>query len=208
MEEENRTLLLILQAAREEFLAKGFQGASLRRIVKKAGVTTGAFYRYYPTKEALFEALVKPAADAIQGYFASGLREIWETPPEKQTGEMLHVSADTLDQVLDYIYDGHYDAVKMLLCCAGGTAYENFVQEIVEQEVDATARYLDALRSLGQWVPDLDRGLCQMISSGMFSGVFEMVVQDMKKEDAKKRIRYLKEFHIGGWERILGVKFD
>ena len=26
MEEENRTLLLILQAAREEFLAKGFQG--------------------------------------------------------------------------------------------------------------------------------------------------------------------------------------
>ena len=193
MEEENRTLLLILQAAREEFLAKGFQGASLRRIVKKAGVTTGAFYRYYPTKEALF---------------ASGLREIRETPPEKQTGEMLHVSADALDQVLDYIYDGHYDAVKMLLCCAGGTAYENFVQEIVEQEVDATARYLDALRSLGQWVPDLDRGLCQMISSGMFSGVFEMVVQDMKKEDAKKRIRYLKEFHIGGWERILGVKFD
>lgn len=124
MEEENRTLLLILQAAREEFLAKGFQGASLRRIVKKAGVTTGAFYRYYPTKEALFEALVKPAADAIQGYFASGLREIRETPPEKQTGEMLHVSADALDQVLDYIYDGHYDAVKMLLCCAGGTAYE------------------------------------------------------------------------------------
>lgn len=208
MEEENTTLTLILQTAREEFLAKGFQGASLRSIVKKVGVTTGAFYRYYPTKEALFDALVKPAADAIRGCFARGLREIRETPPEKQTEEMLHVSSDSLDQILDYIYAGHYDAAKLLLCCAAGTSYENFVQEIVEQEVDATERYLDALRSLGHPVPELDRGLCQMISSGMFSGVFEMVVQDMNKEEAVKRIQYLKEFHIGGWERILGVKFD
>ena len=35
-----------------EFLDKGFQGASLRQIVKNAGVTTGAFYGYFSSKEA------------------------------------------------------------------------------------------------------------------------------------------------------------
>ena len=55
MEEEKGTQERILEAAREEFLEKGFERASLRRIVKEAGVTTGAFYRYYPTKEALWQ---------------------------------------------------------------------------------------------------------------------------------------------------------
>ena len=55
---EQTTLNLILSAAMLEFLEKGFKSASLRNIVKTAGVTTGAFYGYYKSKEDLFEALV------------------------------------------------------------------------------------------------------------------------------------------------------
>ena len=42
-ETASATLNHILLAAMEEFSDKGFLGASLRQIVKKAGVTTGAF---------------------------------------------------------------------------------------------------------------------------------------------------------------------
>ena len=41
----------ILSAAMQEFLEKGYKSASLRNIVKTAGVTTGAFYGYYDSKE-------------------------------------------------------------------------------------------------------------------------------------------------------------
>lgn len=44
------TLDNIHKAAKKEFLDKGFQMASLRNIVKNAGVTTGAFYGYYKSK--------------------------------------------------------------------------------------------------------------------------------------------------------------
>ena len=57
-ETEQTTLNLILSAAMQEFLEKGFKSASLRNIVKIAGVTTGAFYGYYHSKEDLFEAMV------------------------------------------------------------------------------------------------------------------------------------------------------
>ena len=57
-EVEQTTLHLILSAAMQEFLEKGFKSASLRNIVKTAGVTTGALYGYYDSKEDLFEALV------------------------------------------------------------------------------------------------------------------------------------------------------
>ena len=51
----------ILSCAKEEFLEKGFRGASLRQIVKHAGVTTGAFYGYFSSKEALFASIVDSA---------------------------------------------------------------------------------------------------------------------------------------------------
>ena len=44
------TLEKILAAAKAEFLEKGYQSASLRNIVKSAGVTTGAFYGYYSSR--------------------------------------------------------------------------------------------------------------------------------------------------------------
>ena len=54
MEEKSPdTLKKIEQAAMEEFSDKGFLGASLRQIVKKAGFTTGAFNGYFSSKEAL-----------------------------------------------------------------------------------------------------------------------------------------------------------
>lgn len=48
----------IEKAALDEFMEKGFANASLRQIVKNAGLTTGAFYKYFPTKEDLFASLV------------------------------------------------------------------------------------------------------------------------------------------------------
>ena len=65
MEENTPTTLeRIQEAAMTEFLDKGFLGASLRQIVKNAGVTTGAFYGYFSSKEALFASIVEPHAKA------------------------------------------------------------------------------------------------------------------------------------------------
>ena len=55
----------ILDTARKHFLEDGLTGASLRNIVKDAGLTTGAFYKYYPTKEALFDAMTDPYMEHI-----------------------------------------------------------------------------------------------------------------------------------------------
>ena len=207
MGEDCSTLERIFEAAREEFLEKGFQGASLRKIVKNAGVTTGAFYRYYPTKEALFDALVKPHADAVMGFFEKGLTTIRELPAEEQTGAMSAATEDRMEKILNYVYD-HYEEFKLLICASGGTVYENFIHEMTEKEVEATYRYIEAMESIGHPMPQIDRELCHMIASGLFSGMFEMVVHDMEKEAAKERIRQLREFHTGGWMRIMGVSFD
>ena len=60
-EKEQSTLERIHVAAIQEFMEKGFQAASLRNIVKTAGVTTGAFYGYYGSKKELFDAFMADA---------------------------------------------------------------------------------------------------------------------------------------------------
>ena len=78
----------IQEAARAEFLDKGFQGTSLRQIVKNAGVTTGAFYGYFSSKEALFNALVEPHAAALMGKFMEAQISFAELPEEQQLEHM------------------------------------------------------------------------------------------------------------------------
>lgn len=206
MNEDSKTLARILEAARKEFLNNGFLKASLRKIVKEAGVTTGAFYRYYPTKEALFEALVKPHADTVKNFYKEAVCRLEQLPAKDQTKTMLSNASDCMDQIMDYIYS-HYDSFKLLVCASDGTVYEDFIHELVALEVTSTYNYIRVLESLGHKIPDIDPGLCHMVASGLFSGIFEMVVHDMDKSEAKKRVTQLREFHTGGWERLFGIHF-
>ena len=52
----------ILSAAMDEFLQRGFRSASLRSIVKTAGVTTGAFYGYYDSNGPSANRKPKPGS--------------------------------------------------------------------------------------------------------------------------------------------------
>ena len=72
---ERSTRERILEAGRREFLRSGFRGASLRAIAREAGVTTGAFYGYYASKEALFDALVSEVE--MVDYIYAHFEEFW-----------------------------------------------------------------------------------------------------------------------------------
>lgn len=116
------TLERIHQAARQEFLAKGFQRASLRKIVQSVGMTTGAFYGYYRSKADLFAALVGPAYDYILGRFLQAQQAFAALPPQRQVDQLSQVSGRCMEDILHYAYD-HLEACQLLLCCAEGTRY-------------------------------------------------------------------------------------
>ena len=202
-ERSSSTLENIQQAALSEFLEKGFLGASLRQIVKNAGVTTGALYGYFSSKEALFASIVEPHAAALMGRFMEAQTAFAELPEEEQANSMGEKSGQYVNWMVDYICQ-HRQAVKLLLCRAEGTSYEHFVHNMVEQEVDYTLRYMDVLRHLGLDVPELSRSLCHIIASGMFNGLFEIVVHDMPREQALRDVEQFRSFYTGGWLKLMG----
>jgi AcrR family transcriptional regulator len=49
----------VLEAALAQFAARGFAATRMEDIAARAGVSKGTIYLYYPSKEAVFEALVR-----------------------------------------------------------------------------------------------------------------------------------------------------
>ena len=87
----------ILDAALEEFTARGFEGARLDDVAKRASIAKGTIYLYFADKEALFQELVRsmvspvlatleqmrapdiPARMLIEGLLATFVREVYGT---------------------------------------------------------------------------------------------------------------------------------
>src|SRR5690348_1511071 len=56
----------ILEAANKVFAEKGYHEATMDDIAKRLGVSKGAIYLYFPSKEDLFEAMCKTAPQAFK----------------------------------------------------------------------------------------------------------------------------------------------
>jgi len=67
----------ILEAALDEFSAKGFAAARLDDVAKRAGVAKGTIYLYFADKESLFQELIRakmvPVVGSLELAFATDL---------------------------------------------------------------------------------------------------------------------------------------
>ncbi len=200
---ETNTLKKIQRAAISEFLDKGFKDASLRQIVKSAGVTTGAFYGYFSSKEALFASIVEPHAAKVMKMFMKAQLDFASLPEDEQPVNVCRGSEDCVKWMIDYMYQNP-EPFKLLICSSAGTSYEHFVDNMVEIEVEATYRFIDVLKRQGRVVPELDHQLAHIIASSMFNGIFEVIIHDMPYARAVEYIAQLREFYMAGWHQLMG----
>nr|WP_221247993.1 TetR/AcrR family transcriptional regulator [Faecalicoccus acidiformans] len=200
----NRTTLQrIHQAAKTEFLEKGYKDASLRNIVKTAGMTTGAFYGYYRSKEELFEALVGKHYDYILTCFKKAQQEFSKIPHEQQPEVMSDISGKCMFEMLHYAYR-HLEECKLILCCSEGTKFSGLIDEMVEIEVEATHSYQKVLEELGRPSPKIDPVLEHILITGMFHTFFELVIHEMPLENAENYVKEMRIFYTAGWMKIMG----
>lgn len=78
----------LLDAARDTIRARGFAATSIDELCRSAGVTKGAFFHHFPTKEALGIASARHWAETTTAFFASA---------------PYHVPADPFERVLAYV---------------------------------------------------------------------------------------------------------
>lgn len=203
--ERTETQIKILEVGKREFLEKGFKDASLNKIVAEAGFTKGAFYGYYSDKSALFDDLVGESANGLLDQFKAAQDAHFDLIPEEKTRDSLKLSRQYLSAFVEYMYE-HYDEFKLILCRAEGTRYANFLEELVELEVERSEEYYMLLRKNGKLSGRMTRQLHHMITSAYFTAVCETVVHDMPKREAMQYIEELAKFFNAGWAELLSLE--
>lgn len=202
-ENEKTTLDMIHAAAKTEFLEKGFKSASLRNIVRMAGVTTGAFYGYYDSKEALFEALVAVQYETFMHCYREAQEEFAKLPPERQPDNMGEISGKCMHDMLLYMYENR-DEFKLILTCSEGTRFAEMIDEMVEIEIKGTHDYQAVLEKLGRHSSVIDSRLEHILVTGMFNAFFELIIHEMPLAEAEEYLLELREFYTAGWMKIMG----
>ena len=193
---------IILECAKEEFMEKGFEGASMRAIAERAGYTTGMLYGRFADKSQLFRELVSAAADRLFGYFSEDAFAAF--PADRQYREMHSYVGEKVDVMMDIIYD-NFDAFKLIVCKSAGSGYEYYIDQMIEIETKNTMRFIRALNEAGIPINEVRADLSHMLSSAMFNGIFEVVAHDLPREEAKHYVVQVEEFFNAGWDKLLGL---
>ena len=81
------------RAARAEFAARGFDGASVRAITTAAGVNLGAITYHFGSKQALYETVVSDALEQAAVRMEAAASSAERTPLER-AGEVVRVFFD------------------------------------------------------------------------------------------------------------------
>lgn len=157
----------LVEAARDLFLAQGYQGTGIAQILKQAGANSGSLYHYFPTKEDLLVAVLGWYQDHIQD-------------------DLLDLHTAHLDDPIERVF-GLLDGYRKMLegcgfavgCPIGNLALElanshpgarPLLQANFDQWVDAVTGFLDA--AADRLPEDLDRrALAVHILTAMEGGV-------------------------------------
>lgn len=191
----------ILESAKEEFLSKPYQDVYLRDICRKAGVTTGALYKRYPNKEALFDALVEPTLAVVREFAGSTESFNYEQLDKNDMKRVWELSPETHKHIVNMIYD-NYDGFRLLLCHAEGTKHAHFIHDFATFVTERCMVFMREVYERGASASLIDEEEFHMLMTAYWSTMFEPVIHGLSREKALAHSEIVAR--LFNWNEVLG----
>lgn len=179
---------MLLEAGKREFLERGYEKASLRRICDRAGVTTGALYFWFQNKADLFEKIVGGTVIQMQKLSEEMIRAELEDAS---------VGVDNEKQLLAFLWKNR-DVILILLDKAAGTGYEGFMENICRNMEDVFISFFEKYGCR-----DADRDLVHLMVGMKMKGYRELVSGGYTLERTLELAEKLGWYTDGGFEALM-----
>ena len=193
----------ILACAKQEFLEKGYTDASLRSIAAAAGTSTNSIYVRFKDKEGLFSAIVEPALTEMTERFLKIQENFHQMDHTAQAAHMAEYADGGTMELVDYMYD-HLDEFRLLLDSSYGTRFHNFVDALVQIEVEYTYKYMASVGGSEYLGDAMTQKLLHIVTTSRFESIFEVIRHGMSREEAAKYIELLSRYHRTGFFAVFG----
>lgn len=193
------TIEILSQYLREEFLACGYEKASLNRVSARAGVTTAALYKHFAGKEDMFYSLVKDTLEDLN---------ILTSRSKAQMGTEADYNPFQTDWPavwVDFIYS-HYTGMKLLVCCSAGSKFEGFEDSLIQMEAEGNKAYAGILNRSGKRTKSVSDRQWHILATSYVHLLLEVVRRDMTREEALEHMHFIGNLLYPGWRQILGIE--
>ncbi len=120
----------IIRIAKQEFMELGFERASIRKIAKLAGVTTGNIYIYFKNKNELFKEIIKPAVEFIESSMSV---EADSKKIKDYIANNLSSADETFSSNKIFLEDvlKHKTELNLILFKSAGSAYAGYKEHMI-----------------------------------------------------------------------------
>jgi AcrR family transcriptional regulator len=175
----------IIEAAAHAFAEHGYSGISLNDIVRESGLTKGAFYFHFPSKEALAIAVFHDRQDR---WVAKTLAGVMEHPK----------AIDQLEAMLDIgceIHEGDGSARAISRLCQEWSSQEDLVEHSrshLTRWFEITAEVIRRGQEEGDIRPEIDPLRTAETLCSAFIGIEEVSAAMSGLEDFRARIEGLR----------------
>ena len=193
----------IVDAAKREFLDKGYVDASLRTIAAEADTSTNSIYVRFGDKEGLFSAIVEPVLNEMTERFIRIQERFHLMTPEEQAERMPKYADGGTSELIDYMYE-HLEEFRLLLDASYGTRFHNFVDELVRIEVEYTYKFMEAVGYSDKFGDAVTQKLLHIVTTSRFESIFEIIRHGMSRKEATEYIELLSRYHRCGFIEIFG----
>ena len=194
----------VRQAIKEEFLEKGFEGASIRSIGAKAGMTSAGLYRHFDDKEDMFSAMVDPLIDSIKKWVERHKNRKYGLAEDGTKGKDLF--GETVVDLFKDVILPQKEEFRLLLNCSAGTKYENFIHDFVDENQIDFMNALDYLRGQGYKVKNISAEELHMLLSAYITACLEPIIHDYDDEKIDNYLKTIQDFFMPGWLNLMGIK--
>ncbi|MBQ5470720.1 MAG: TetR/AcrR family transcriptional regulator [Treponema sp.] len=201
---ESDTKSKILESAKTEFLEKGFMNASLRTIAANAGLTTGAMYRHFKDKDALFCTLVDKAIDFTTKTVMMADSSHHLDLDNLVSKEHFEQEKESTNDLLNYIFD-NFDTFTLLLTKAAGSTHEHFQEEICDLYTKNCQDTFNWMYQNKIAAKKIDTMTVHFIASTVINAFVEIITHKMTKQAAFQYIENIEEFTRYGMIHMMGI---
>ncbi len=191
----------IMAAAKEEFLERGYEKASMRGIADRCSLTAAGIYRHCRDKEDLFCQLVSPAEEKLKEWARGHMRR-YEEPVKK--GKKITWQDSDIDMMRELVYPNMED-YHLLVAKSKGSRYENFLHDMTEESQKKLLSYLQELKTTGISIPDISSQQLHLLMTAYITALFEPVVHNYSYEEAVDSLEILEKFFLPGWRQLMGL---
>ncbi len=194
----------ILNSARKQFAEKGFRDASIRTICKDAGVTNGAFYSHFNSKEDLFGSIVTPCIEGLNELYSSEKEYYLNIQCFDDILNAFRASYSSYAKAIRYVC-GHKEEFLLLLDSSAGTEYEGFPDMLIESEAENTLKFLTLSKKYIKNTQNVSENLSKLGASFMIMTVFDCLRNGLSADEIIKETALVSEYCIAGYKHMLSI---